>query len=170
MEPYVFYFLHLKTLFWEEIHRLCQIAKGISGNKPCRNTCPQVVVALCHAAYPHFPYPATPFLPPSPPIPQVGHFLCPLPQGTTLCSQVILSHLGLSSRSPPPGDLSGLSLCHTLDHGSARLFCKGPDSKHFKLKEPFQSAISIQPCHCIVKVATDSVQMSECGCNPIHFV
>lgn len=91
-------------------------------------------------------------------------------QGTTLCSQVIVSHLGLSSRSPPPGDLSGLSLCHTLDNGSARLFCKGPDSKHFKLKEPFQSAVSIQPCHCIVKVATDSVQMSECGCNPIHFV
>lgn len=52
---------------------------------------PQVALAACHAACPHFPHPATSFQSPSPPTPQAVHFLCLCPEGTIPCLQVIFS-------------------------------------------------------------------------------
>lgn len=54
----------------------------------------------------------------------------------------------------------------TSEHkpGLTQYFCKGHDSKYFRL---CASDISTQPCCCGVKAATDEMYTNMCSCVPI---
>lgn len=147
----------LKTLFREEIHRLWQTARGISGADTFWNTClqepwghPTLLMLLFHIqplpscphAYQHLRLP----------LPPAQSALPHAPQFTVL---IWVSAQGLL--------LPGLSLCPTLDQGLA-YFCKGPDGKHLKLCGPLQFVASTHPVTVFVKGAKDSVQMNDALC------
>lgn len=71
LEPYVFYFMLLKSLFWEENHRLCQTAKGPPALKRAGTPAPSGP-GPSHATGHHFPHPATNLIS-KPAIPSIHH-------------------------------------------------------------------------------------------------
>lgn len=52
-------------------------------------------------------------------------------------------------------------LIYDLERESAHLFCKGPDSKCFRLCEPESFCCTTQLRHYSVKTATDNTQVRE---------
>lgn len=50
-----------------------------------------------------------------------------------------------------------------LNQRSANVFCKGPESKYFKLYQPYGIFANAQLCHHQMKISRDNTQMNRHG-------